>query len=280
VNGSSRNEVGITRTNTIAGYSIKEFVQPPYRHLPWHEHSHASICFVAAGSYTERFGGAERDCTPRAMVFKPPVERHADRFGRLGGTCLLVEINPGQLRRIGPAARMLARPAVVHGTRLAVLGRQLCREFSDGDAYSSLAIEGLILEILAEAARWSDGATTGRAPLWLRRAHELVRTDRSGALTLSAVAQAVGVHPSHLARSFRAHYHLSIGEFVRHLRIERASRELTDTDLPLSRIGAAAGFFDQSHFSRVFKAHTGMTPRQYRTAGRGRTPAVRSPRAP
>ena len=55
-----------------------------------------------------------------------------------------------------------------------------------------------------------------------------------------------------------------IGEYVRALRIERAARELVDTDTPIAEIGLRFGFFDQSHFSRVFKRHTGLTPAAFR----------------
>ena len=51
-------------------------------------------------------------------------------------------------------------------------------------------------------------------------------------------------------------------------RVEFAARELTGTRLPLSEIAIAAGFCDQSHFTRLFKQHTGMSPQEYRlTAG-------------
>jgi hypothetical protein len=80
-------EKGMTRRRMIAGFSIKEFSQPPFRRLPWHEHHDASICFVVSGSYTERLCGAEWECSPDATVFKPPFEGHSDQFGRSGAKC-------------------------------------------------------------------------------------------------------------------------------------------------------------------------------------------------
>jgi transcriptional regulator GlxA family with amidase domain len=51
---------------------------------------------------------------------------------------------------------------------------------------------------------------------------------------------------------------------VRRLRIERATHDLVTSNAPLSEIGVRAGFFDQSHFSKVFQRHTGLTPAAYR----------------
>jgi AraC family transcriptional regulator len=267
---SSTSEWGITKSKTITGFSIKEFSQPPQRRLPWHEHPDASICFVVSGSYTEQAGGRDQECTPHSMVFKPAAQRHADQFGRLGGKCLLIEINPGRLDTIAPFSSILAKPSLVRNARLAALGHNIHREFVGGDAFSPLSIEGLILEVLVEASRAVLDEPATVRPAWLRQAHELIHDDFCESLTLSSLARAVGVHPSHLARTFRKHYRRSIGDYVRRLRIERAARELTETSAPLGEIGLRFGFFDQSHFARVFKSHTGQTPAQFRAASRGR----------
>jgi AraC family transcriptional regulator len=80
------------------------------------------------------------------------------------------------------------------------------------------------------------------------------------------VAQRVGVHPVHLARTFRRFYQTTFAGYVRHVRIEFARRELAASSASLSAIAAAAGFCDQSHFSRLFKQYTGVTPAEYRLA--------------
>jgi len=213
------------------------------------------------------------------MVFKPPRERHADQFGRLGGTCLLIEIDASRLKDIEPFSDITKKPSVVQNAKLVTLGHHIYREFSGGDHFSPLAIEGLILEVLAETSRAGLLDATNHLPGWLKQARELVHDCFCGPLTLSSVAQTVGVHPSHLARTFRKHYRASIGAYVRHLRIERASREIADTNAPLSAISLRTGFFDQSHFSKVFKQHTGMTPAQFRSAAGARNSRTNSHRA-
>ena len=54
------------------------------------------------------------------------------------------------------------------------------------------------------------------------------------------------------------------GCVVRHVRVEFARRELAVSEAPLGDIAAAAGFCDQSHFSRLFKRYIGLTPAEYR----------------
>ena len=86
----------------------------------------------------------------------------------------------------------------------------------------------------------------------------------SETLKLAQIAAEVGVHPVYLATAFRQKFGVTIGEFVRKLRIEHACAELMKGDLPLTAIALQAGFVDQSHFSKVFKLYVGMTPHKYR----------------
>lgn len=261
-------ELGMARTKAMGGFCLKEFAQPPYRRLPWHEHRDASICFVVSGTYAERMRARNHECPPHSMVFKPAAERHADEFGREGGTCLLIEVGPDRLRTLEPVSDITARPSLVRNAKLAALGHQIYREFLWGDGLSPLAVEGLILEVLVEAARAGREPPARPRPQWLRQAHDLIHESVGQPPTLSSIAREVGIHPAHLARTFRAHYRRSIGEYVRRLRIERAARDLSDSGASIAEIGLRAGFFDQSHFSRVFRDHTGLTPTAFRAAAR------------
>jgi AraC family transcriptional regulator len=261
-------ELGMARTKVMGGFCLKEFAQPPYRRLPWHEHRDASICFVVSGAYAERMRAQDHACPPHSMVFKPAGERHADEFGREGGTCLLIEVGPERLRTLEPVSDITARPSLVRNAKLAALGHQIYREFLWGDCLSPLAVEGLILEVLVEAARAGREPPARSRPQWLRQAHDLIHESAGQPPTLSSIAREVGIHPAHLARTFRAHYRRSIGDYVRRLRIERAARDLSDSGASIAEIGLRAGFFDQSHFSRVFRRHTGLTPAAFRAAAR------------
>ena len=252
----------------MGGFHLQEFAQPPYHRLPWHEHRNASICFVVSGAYAERMRAHDHECPPHSMVFKPAAERHADEFGREGATSLLIEIGPERLRTLDSVSDITARPSLARSAKLAMLGHQIYREFLWSDGLSPLAVEGLILEVLVEAARAGREESARPRPRWLRQVHELIHETAGQPLTLSSIAREVGIHPAHLARTFRAHYRRSIGDYVRRLRIERAARDLLASHTSIAEIACRAGFFDQSHFSRVFRDHTGLTPAAFRAAAR------------
>ena len=132
------------------------------------------------------------------------------------------------------------------------------------DELSPLIVEGLTSEILGEAARFSLSKREPGPPSWLEQARELLHDQFHEHLTLAQVAGSVGVHETHLSREFRRYYRSTVGEYIRHLRIEFACHKLSTSETPLSAIALAAGFTDQSHFARTFKLRTGMSPATYR----------------
>jgi AraC family transcriptional regulator len=149
-----------------------------------------------------------------------------------------------------------------------VLTMRIYKEFRLMDSASALSIEALTLEVLAQATRRNLEGWPSPAPRWLREARDLIHEQFSQPVSLSSIAETVGVHPAHLAKTFRKHYHCTVGEYIRRLRLDYAVQELTRSNQSLAEIALAAGFYDQSHFTHAFKLHTGMTPAEVRAANK------------
>jgi len=162
-------------------------------------------------------------------------------------------------------------PAFSHyraGGPLAWLASRLHREYRHRDAASPLTIEGIVLEMLSEVSRRRP-CDESADPAWLALAVDLLRSEFQRTLTLGEVARQARVHPAHLSRVFRRKYRQTVGEFVNELRVRYAMERLAQ-DVPLSELSLSAGFADQSHFTRVFRALTGITPAKFRSSNRSR----------
>lgn len=86
-------------------------------------------------------------------------------------------------------------------------------------------------------------------------------------ITPARLARAHGVSVRTVNRIFTASGQ-TVGEVIRVRRLARAREELAGTDRPVASIAHRYGFSDASHLSRLFKAHYGTTPREYRAAAR------------
>jgi AraC family transcriptional regulator len=240
--------------------ALTETLYPPGLLLARHSHVSTYLTFVVDGIYREGLARMTDTCRPRTIRWLPAGEPHADDYPR-GARCLHVEIGPSLTRR----AQDGVRPGQLDGAMARWAGSRLYREFHQADDVSTLAIEGLILELLAERARARSNPGTGAAPAWLKMAREMLEEEFIRKWSLKELAARVGVHPVHLCREFRKRYHTTIGDFVRRRRVEHACALLADPDRLLAEVALECGFADQSHFSTVFKRLIGTTAAEFRS---------------
>jgi AraC family transcriptional regulator len=256
------------RTARVAGFTLTEGIHPAGSSLPWHTHDCPTICFVLHGAFTEFSAGEALACTPATLKVTPAGERHCDRFDQGDAHGLLIETDPARTDALRPHAGVLDRHTVFRGGVPAAIARRVYEELRGMDEAAPLAIEGLLLELLATATRQHNGRDVVGRPAWVMQARDCLRDELASRRTLTELAATVGVHPVTLARAFRRNFGCSVGEYVRRLRIERAAAQLAGSDTPLAAIALSAGFADQSHFSNVFRRETGMSPSAYRRAVR------------
>ncbi|WP_445115488.1 helix-turn-helix domain-containing protein [Acinetobacter sp. WZC-1] len=90
-------------------------------------------------------------------------------------------------------------------------------------------------------------------------------TQSTSWMSLQEMADAIGVSRYAVIRIFKAHSGLTPHAFQLNQRVNRA-RQLLKQPVDIAQVAHALGFTDQSHFHRVFKMHTGITPGHYQRA--------------
>jgi len=83
-------------------------------------------------------------------------------------------------------------------------------------------------------------------------------------LTRAEAAKVAHLSPSYFSRLFKKQLGQSFNQVLNQKRVEFAADLLARTDRELKSIAIDAGFSDQSYFTKVFRRHTGHTPRAYR----------------
>jgi AraC family transcriptional regulator len=252
------------RRRDIAGFSLTEAVYAEGVSLGRHCHANAYLTLVLSGNYREQNTHREFVWGEGALHLLPAGERHENQFAT-AVRCLRVKIEPQAAERLGDESRSaLSEPRELSGPLSRWLANRVLREFRAQDDVAPLAMEGVLLEILAESARSCDDRAGSSAPTWLRRVREVLDESYLLAPGLADLAAVGGVHPVHLSREFRKRYQITIGEYIRKRRIEHASGLLSNSGMPMAEIASTCGFSDQSHFCSLFKKHSGITPAKFR----------------
>jgi AraC family transcriptional regulator len=250
------------------GFRFTEKAYSSHATLPMHAHELSHFCLVLAGSYNERIAGKRFERGPMALVYYPPDDSHAEEHFT-NGRHFLVEIDSKGLERLTEYGASLSDPVFLGGQSSLWLAARMYREFSDRDRFSALVLESVATELLISASRQYTRRAERKPPPWLKRVKEFLRENFSEPPTLNELAEAVDIHPTHLTRVFRQFERCTVGDYIREARIEFARQRILAND-PLVEIALAAGFADQTHFTRSFKRITGMTPTEFRRTFAGR----------
>jgi AraC family transcriptional regulator len=257
------------RTAATGGCTVTEAWFPPGAVLEPHTHERTIFAVMLDGSFDSVIARRRLECTPAAVWTEPREERHANYIGRAGARVLVVQPDPARRDLFESFAALTDEVHLLRHAGIAADARRVVAELDIADTLSPLAIDSLALTMMTAASRQSFGGSShGRLPSWLARAQEILHARFRERVQLGEVAAAVGVQPSHLAHTFRRHFRTTIGAYVRSLRLDWAVGRLTTTDDPLAEIAIAAGYSDQSHFTRECRRARGLSPGAYRRSRR------------
>jgi len=105
----------------------------------------------------------------------------------------------------------------------------------------------------------------GLPPARLRRVFEYIDANLDVGVRLNMLAREAGVSAFHFARLFKESTGNSPHQYLLQRRLDRAKTMLRQPAMSLAEISTSTGFADQSHFTKVFRRFTGVTPSEYRS---------------
>lgn len=201
-----------------------------------HRHSAPYLALVLEGGYEECSVDGVWRCEPGDLVVHPPLHLHTNRFWQRRSRVLNIVL--------------AARPDLA--TRYEVLRpRDAIRPLRDGG-------EDAVAEILARAERSRPVAPNSAISMMAER---LTVDPRC---RIGAAASHPGATREHASRTFHRHFGFSPSAFRSERRFRDALALLADTTIPLASVALEAGFADQAHLTRDFRARTGTSPGAFR----------------
>lgn len=251
----------VTEKWSAGSIVVNRLVHTEARALPSHAHQAGFVSLMLQGDYRETAGFTHFGYQRFSCIYHPPGMDHRDEVGQAGVTLLTLEFKPELFEAMDFAAVNL-RPIIdLSGSRPAW---ELMGLF---ERIASSPMNDLDIESRAVALAFSIVKLSARTPRDLRslqRACAYLHAHFGENLTLAQVAGAAGVHPVYLGQIFRQEFGETMGEYLNRIRVRAAAERLAGSDHPLSAIALDFGFYDQSHFTRIFRQLTGATPGKFR----------------
>jgi AraC-like DNA-binding protein len=132
------------------------------------------------------------------------------------------------------------------------------------EKHTQQPFENLLLNVLNKFLKNKPGSKK-KTPAWAQELKEIIQDHIDASLSLKELSKGLDINPSYLSREFSRYFDdLSFGEYIRKQRIEKAIALMQIPTHSLTEIAYLTGFSDQSHFTRIFKKHTGQNPSDFR----------------
>ncbi len=127
-----------------------------------------------------------------------------------------------------------------------------------------LALKAHVIHVYGNAQRAAPPRPKGLAAWQERRAKDFLMEHLAGDVSLADLASECALSRSHFSKAFKQTTGQSPHAWLVSQRVDSARRLLSKPGLSIAEIAAACGFADQSHMTRVFVAHVGVSPARWR----------------
>jgi AraC family transcriptional regulator len=242
---------------------------PAFHVMPPHMHDAASMNIVLGGGFVERIGRDERHYSRGYIAYFPAGVVHSQQFGGAGTRQIVFRPEDSWLDYLVDCRARLGEAPCLSSVAFPHLGDRLFHEIRMRDEFADIACEGILLEVVAQFGRQYAAARRPlKPPGWLIRVRDYVHARPAAPLRMADVARVAGRHEVHVAREFRRFYGVSVGAYLRRLRLESATLRLADPRADICEVALECGFSSHSHLCREFKRRFGLTPAQYRASRR------------
>lgn len=106
-----------------------------------------------------------------------------------------------------------------------------------------------------------------KIPGWVKELKNIIQDqiDTQFTFDFKKISSDLELNPSYLSREFSKYFEdMNFGEYIRKIRIDKAIDLIENSNCSLTKIAYLTGFSAQSHFTRIFKQHTGKNPSQFK----------------
>jgi AraC-like DNA-binding protein len=250
-------------TVKLEGVILTEAGYTPHIEVPWHYHENAYFFYHLRGRLDEVNKKKTVTCTSGTLLFHHWQDPHYDKNFSEDASFFHIEIENEWFLRHHVKPSLLEGSMQLENPVLKPIFKKIHKEIKLNDSTTQISVDGLLLQSIAEITR-AVYRVKSVVPDWVKKVQEILKSSITDRMTLQMLSSETGIHPVHLSKEFPKYFNAGFGQYIRALRVQKATSLLANQNLSLSEIAFACGFSDQSHFIRSFKEAMGTTPLKFR----------------
>ena len=132
------------------------------------------------------------------------------------------------------------------------------------DANSQREFAHLPFDIVRKYSMLAKNYTYEKYSYLIRNVVNYIDQHLSSELTLSILAEAFDKNPSYLSNAFKKEVGETLTSYIGKQRIQASLRYFNTTSMSVAEVAEAVGIPDFGYFSKLFKRHVGVSPREYK----------------
>nr|WP_299381768.1 AraC family transcriptional regulator [Allomuricauda sp.] len=217
----------------------------------WHFHENIHVSAILAGGNRESRKAEDIQVKPGKIMSYREGEIHRNRFTAFPSKNLNIEFGSGFFKDDIQFDNLESN----HGAYLSLLN--IYRESTLDDRYSQQSIHQIL-----ESLFYQGKSVT--KPNWIVTVQNLLNDRWQEFISLQELSSELGLHPVSISKYFAKYENCTLADYMRQIKIERATHLLFNTAWSLTEIAHYCGFSDQSHMGRLFRLYTGFSPKELR----------------
>ncbi|WP_079913710.1 AraC family transcriptional regulator [Paenibacillus sp. 32352] len=226
---------------------------------------HSGQGIYRAGDHTYRLGSGDVFLlTPDAVAYYRADDQDPWTYSWIAFNGLNAEL---YLRR----AHLSVEHPVFHCTRREALEAcfqqvyEASKMSSTRDTRMLSALYGFLSVLIEEAeCKHPEAKQDNTQDLYVKKAIEFVHNNYSQAITISEIADWIGLERKYMSKLFKAATGLTPQDYLIHFRISKACELMSNPSLSIGEIAYSVGYKDQLLFSKMFKKLKKQSPSEYR----------------
>ncbi|MFT5913864.1 MAG: AraC family transcriptional regulator [Bacteroidia bacterium] len=229
-----------------------------HKKVDWHYHENPYFTYLLQGQLFEANKKEAYYLNAGSLLFHNWQDAHhnikPDEYTR----GFHVELNEEWFKRYELSSNRIEGSVKLPNPVIKGIFNKVFLESKVNDKFSQTSIDSLIIEVF-NTIEQPNTSKSDKKPQWLAKLKEILIEDNLD-LSLTELSLALNIHPVHLSRTFREHFGVSLGQYTRQLKLNKAILLISSNQFSMTEICYQCGFYDQSHFTKTFKSFYGYTP--------------------